>query len=550
MPRLRLVFVATALLFAALPAHGASVPQEVAAHVDRQLAAELGETPGGTADDETFLRRLSFDLVGQPPTPQQITALVLDPSADKRRKAAERLLDTPAFGQNWARYWRDVVFARRTEDRALIGATAMVVSLTERFNRGAHWDEIARGFVTALGDVREEGSSGIILAQMASPVDTAAEVSRIFLGIQIQCAQCHNHPTDRWQRRQFHELAAFFPRIGIRPRATDTGRSFAVVSLDRTAARRSPGVQEPTTLEHYMPDLENPKSQGTVIQPAFFVTGAKLPLGLSDVERRRRLAEWMTAPTDRWFAKAYVNRMWTELTGQGFYDTVDDLGPDRPVRAAKTLDYLTERFVASRYDVKWLFKVITATEAYGAMPSTVAPAVTPAATPSSASSSTSSSSSLPSCARRLRADQLFNVLASALEIDESLELDRFDASRPRAALRTPRGRMNQFFGYDPSLRSDEINGSIPQALWLMNAPELQRSLRASGGDTSLSKLVARESSDRAVAVELYLRFLARQPSTEELQVCLDHVRGGASRSAAFEDVAWCLVNSTEFLHRK
>lgn len=193
-----------------------------AQRLDQLLAKELyggdaSAAPVKQATDEVFLRRLTLDLVGVPPTPEEITAFALEPAADKRTRAVERLLADPRFGKNWARYWRDVIMYRRTEDRALLAAGTLEEYLTDAFNNNPHWDQIARDFITATGNVQEAGATAIVMAQMGNAEDTTAEVSRIFMGIQIQCAQCHDHPTDRWKREQFHELAAFFPRISVRP---------------------------------------------------------------------------------------------------------------------------------------------------------------------------------------------------------------------------------------------------------------------------------------------------------------------------------------------
>jgi len=520
---------------------------KAAARVDSLLAKELyGATatvapqPTAAVDDATFLRRISLDLTGELPTPEELTTFSLDPAIDKRTKAVERLLAKKEFGQNWARYWRDVIFYRRKEDRALLSAPALVDYLTEQFNKGTSWDRIARDFITATGAVTEQGSTAIIFAQMADPADTTAEVSRIFLGIQIQCAQCHNHPTDRWKREQFHELAAFFPRIGIRPDKSGARPSFSVVSFDKPRGKRAPGATEPATLEHYMPDLKDPKAKGTLMQPVFFATGQKLELGLTDVQRRGRLADWMTGSGDRWFAKAYVNRIWSELVGKGFFDPVDDMGPDRKPIAPQTFEYLASQFVASGHDVKWLFKVITATEAYQRQ-----------------GRSRKDSGAAPyaaGCPQRLRADQLYNALTTALGIDESQVAPTANGPNLKnlknQARNNPRFRMNLTFGYDPSLRREEVGGSIPQALFLMNSPELNRAINGHPPAGSLGKLLAQVSDNEAVTVELYLRCLAREPKKQELASCLAHVRSAGERIAGFEDVLWALINSTEFLHRR
>ena len=194
-------------------------PGNIAQRVDAAIVDELFDDSTELAprcDDETFLRRAYLDIVGDIPTPEATIAFLLDSSSHKRERLVEQLLDDPHYGQNWARYWRDVVFFRAQEERARIAANAMEVDLADQLNGNEGWDSIASNFITAKGDVRENGHTAIIMAQDGRTEETTAEISRIFLGIQIQCAQCHDHPYDRWKREQFHELAAFFPRIGVR----------------------------------------------------------------------------------------------------------------------------------------------------------------------------------------------------------------------------------------------------------------------------------------------------------------------------------------------
>ena len=543
MPRRGLLIGGVCLVLLAQRALAAGFdPHEAARHVDEQLTKELfggseslSHDPAAKADDQTFLRRVSLDLIGHPPTAEEITAFSLNNSADKRGKAVERLLANKQFGENWARYWRDVILYRRSEDRALLAAPAAVKTLTEAFNNDPHWDKIAHKFITAKGDVREEGGTALIMAQMANPEDTTAEISRIFLGIQIQCAQCHNHPTDRWKREQFHELAAFFPRLAIRPLRQGEMRSFEVVANDRE--RNKPDAKKPNRghLEHHMPDLKHPDKEGKLMQPVFFVTGQKLPAGLPDHERREKIAEWITSRNDHWFAKAFVNRMWAELVGHGFYEPVDDIGPDRACTAPHTLDYLADHFAGSHYDVKWLMRTITATEAYQRQ--------------SRSRYEVDKAPFASSCPQRLRGDQLYNALAEVLGFDDAA-VAMIGNNGYRAELAGPRGQMNSTFGYDPSERRDEVTGSIPQALMLMNGPALNRGLNGRQPNTSLGKLLCETKDDSAVVEELYLRSLGREATPSEVKTCLDHVKTLGNRTEGFEDVLWALVNSTEFLNRK
>ena len=202
------------------------------------------------------------------------------------------------------------------------------------------WDQIAQQFIEAKGNPQEDGQTALIFGQGADPNDVAAETSRIFLGIQIRCPQCHDHPTDRWKREQFHEFVAFFPRTQLRPILSEGRvRGFEIASFDAARYRRPQQAMNPGRgeLEHYMPDLKNPSSQGKLMTPVFFATGRKLSTGKTDGERRTTLADWLTAHEDSWFVKAFVNRIWAELIGEGFYEPIDDLGPDRPCTARRRL---------------------------------------------------------------------------------------------------------------------------------------------------------------------------------------------------------------------
>jgi hypothetical protein len=513
----------------------------VAARVDELLAEEVfahlapGEKLAPIAGDEEFLRRLALDLIGENPTPEEVISFLLDTAGDKRARVTEQFLAEPRFGRNWARYWRDVIFYRRAEDRALITAPATEEFLTEKFNQNVGWDSIAREFVVATGNIQENGQTAVFVAQNGMTEDVTAEISRIFMGVQIQCAQCHDHPTDRWKREQFHELAAFFPRVAIRPERFGDIRSFSVISDDRPFPRRrmnnAARFGQP---EHYMPDLKNPESRGTLMTPTFFVTGQELPLGSTDLDRRRTLADWMTSPQNPWFAKAFVNRIWGELVGEGFYEPLDDLGPDRPCSAPRTLEYLAGQFTAHGYDVKWLFRTITATQAYQRESR---PRRTAEQTPF-----------LANCCQRLRSDQIFTCLTNALGV-------RLDGRSPgmqqygRFRFGGPRFLFAQVFGYDPSDPRQEVTGTIPQAMLLMNSPIVNRMLQARGRGSELGRLLATESNDEDVVVELFLRCLARRPTDEERTLCLAHVRSSPSRAEAFEDLLWSLLNRTEFLYR-
>ena len=519
---------------------------QTAKQVDKLLAEEVFTADTHLAprvSDAMFLRRAWLDLVGDIPTPEHVTAFLLDPAPNKRERVVADLLKNPQYGQNWARYWRDVVLSRRLEDRAAIVANPLVVKLTEQFNENEPWDKIAAEFITATGDVRENGATAIHMAQDGRTEETTAEISRIFLGIQIQCAQCHDHKTDRWTREQFHELAAFFPRIAVRPVQSPTKRSFEVIADDRPEGRRRPNPDAEGRRgqpEHYMPDLDDPAAPGTRMQPEFFLTSAKLSFGTPDSERRGTVAKWMT--DSPWFATAFVNRMWAELVGEGFYEPIDDIGPDREPTAPKAVEFLSNGFAESGYDIKWLLRVICATEAYQRE--------------SRPRRETDGTPFLANVAQPLRSDQLFNALLTAADIEET-ERPLNRRGRPRPEAMGPYGRAPSIrqgfevaFGYDPSDPRESVTSSIPQALALMNGVRLNLAVRAIGSETVLGRMLDEIDDDGALVDELYLRTLSREPTENEHDAAMEFCQSTKNRAAVFEDLFWALLNSSEFSHRR
>lgn len=529
-------FIAVIGCCACAPALAQPSATVIARRIDEALAAEVfGEETelAPPASDEVFLRRVWLDLVGDVPTPEETIAFVLDESDQKRQQVVNELLDRAAYGQNWARYWRDVVFYRALDERSRISKPAMEADLTKLFNKNTPWDRIAGAFITTRGDVLENGNTAIVMAQDGRTEETAAEVSRIFLGIQIQCAQCHDHPYDSWRREQFHELAAFFPRVGVRPVREVTKRSFTVIGNDRPGKRRPNDNSNRPQSEHFMPDLKDPDAKGTKMQPRFFLTGDSLPLGTTDRERRQQLAGWLTGSP--WFATAMVNRLWSELVGEGFYEPVDDIGPDREPTAPTAVKLLTRKFRESGHDIKWLLRTICQTEAYGR---SSRPRRGPVDTPFTAN--------VP---QRLRSDQLLNAIHTALEVEEEpSRTGEQRVFRPGQRFRA-RQQFGEVFGFDPSIAREEIGASIPQVLALMNSPQVNK-LIVSRRSSQLQRLLQEVSDDEQLVVELYLRWLCRQPSDEEIAQAVAHRQLVGNRARAFEDLQWALLNSAEFQHRR
>ncbi len=193
--------------------------KDVASEVDRQILAELqkaGVTVAARCSDEDFLRRVSLDITGQLPSPSDVIAFRQNNDPDKRAALIDKLADSSEFGLNWARYWRDVIYFRATEQRSRFNQEEFTDWMAEQWNKGTGWNSTVTAMLTASGNVEEHPETALIFAQGAIAEEVAAEACRVFLGIQLQCANCHDHPSDIWKREQFHQLTAYFPRMAER----------------------------------------------------------------------------------------------------------------------------------------------------------------------------------------------------------------------------------------------------------------------------------------------------------------------------------------------
>ncbi len=600
---MRIVSIALLSLSAACNSLHAAPPasQQTATAVDVSLWGDTAEKAIKLADDATYLRRIMFDIVGRPATPGELTAFGLDPSEDRRATRVDELLASDAYGQNWSYYWRDVIFLRATNIRARIVRPAFDEWMAAQLNEGHGWNQIANELLIATGPVNNNGATALIFAHEGVAEEVSAEASRIFVGIQIQCANCHDHPWDSWKRVQFHQFAAFFPRVSVRrdrnsdnmfdyeitsvnaerqrtaaasgffltradrnrdgfiseeeSKNTPLARVFsgpgkAVIdknsdgklSIDEIATAQPPNANQPGqgSAEHYMPDLQDPGSQGKRTDPGFFLTSANsdilssLKPGMSDEQRRQKASELLTSKDNPWFARAIINRMWYELTGTAFYMPIDDIGPDRECIHEETLNILADGFTANDYDLKWLMRTIAGTRTYQRAPD-------------------HSAEGFAHCEPiRLRSDQLYAALCQALGV-ESLPLRITDGRRYAGAMqKLDQGREEfaSIFGFDPSTPRDEVTGNIPEALFMMNSQLLERILATPGESSVITHIATNVVGEEDIARELYLNAIGREPTTGELEIAMKYIGNNQNLRGGLEDLMWALINSPEFSSRR
>jgi hypothetical protein len=500
--------------------------QEVARRVDGAFVGSLDKHQAlpPSANDETFLRRVSLDLTGKLPAPTEVHAFLADRDLDKRARLIDRLLASDAFAVNWARYWRDTLTYYTPASGNYLRWQLFDRWLVEQIRQHRPWSEIVAALVTAAGINDECAPVNYLTSQFGNPVEIAATTTRVFLGVQLQCAQCHDARTEPWKREQFHAFVAFFGRARIIQHKDVDGRGTPYAIEGREEG------------QYFMTDKKDPKR--LIAMTPRLLTGETISPDASDAERRAALARWLISSKNPWFARAYVNRMWTVLMGWGFYAGVNDLGSGTASLHPDVLDLLATEWSATGYDMRWLFRTLANTQVYQRQ--------------MQPRSSSNSERPVAVCPSRLRPEQIFEALARALgfnENDKSIPAPA-PSSAPAVSRHTGlRNMIYQTFKVDPSLPAEEVQGTVPQALLMMNSV-LVNTFVAATSKSFLAEAITKGRPDDEIVVALYERTLARRPRTEELEVCRRYLKKVGDRKEALEDVFWSLVNSTEFLTKK
>jgi hypothetical protein len=506
----------------ARPIRDARDVRELTARIDRLIAArwaEAGVEPAPRADDATFLRRVYLDVAGRVPSVAESRAFLKDSATDKRERLVETLLASNDYANHFTNVWR-VLLLPEANAAFQVGVQPAIFELwlRKQFAENRGYDQIVRDLITVpFGDGRGDYNPyrsernptpiSFYYAKEIKPESLGASTSRLFLGVKLDCAQCHDHPFAKWTRQQFWQFAAFFSGFEVETR-------FGFIQNVREIKDRR----------------ELAISGGNKIVQAGFLDGTE-PDWKYDVGSRQALAEWMTSPMNRWFARAAANRMWAYFFGTGLVEPVDDLRDDNPASHPELLDELGRQFAMHRFDFKLLIRAITASRAYQAS--------------SAADSANPEDPRLFArmALRGLSPEQIFDSLSMATGFREKRTGRRifFQDDSLRAEF------LKQFASTD---KRTEFQTSILQSLMLMNgkfteevtSPQRSATLAAVADSPFLT-------ADEKVET-LFLAALARPPRTDERERFGRYVRTGGVRGdarTALADVFWVLLNSPEFL---
>ncbi|TWT38651.1 DUF1549 domain-containing protein [Blastopirellula retiformator] len=476
------------------------------------------DNPTPPVDDETFLRRATIDVIGRVPTEAEWQTFLADGSPDKRAKLIDRLLASEEFGANWANYWSDV-FSYRTPQPELTFLSYDVPKqwIARQLNDGVGWDEVSYNILTGVGKVADNPAAFYVGYHQADISRLAGESTRIFLGAQIQCAECHDHPFVNMPQERFHQMAAFFVRTKANVPWND---STQIV------------VKSKPSGEHKMPESKR------IMLPAVF-DGEPLAKNTPDIDRRVELARWVVSPENSLFAKAYVNRIWDRLMDRPFCEPVDEITdlagfPTLP----EVHNAVAEHFVANQYDAKSLLRLILNSQAYQRQ------------LPHGDENRGILEASAP---EKMRSDEIFASLAVAIDLPNV----KGEARKPTGAERFPpppkstQDLVRDAFGYDPSLGDQFRPQTMQQAMFMMNNRQLQQQIAADAeARTKLAQILAENDDDNQAIERLFVNVLGRRPTEKDLQISRDYLKQVDDRAAAFEDLLWSLINSAEFTTRR
>jgi hypothetical protein len=507
----------------------------------RQGWKDNGVSPSKVATDGEWCRRVYLDVLGRIPTAEEVVKFTADRSPDKKARLIDRLLESDEYiedyARNWTTIWTNILIGRTggTDQNTLISREGLQQFLRRSFLQNKPYDQFAFELISANGTNRpgEEGYNGAVnfildnLDENATPA--TAKTARIFLGLQVQCTQCHNHPFNEWKQEQFWSLNAFFRQTrGLR--SGDGGRMAAVRLEDEDFAGE--GV-DPKEAEIYY-ELRNGLLK--VAYPVF-VDGTRIdPSGyVSEVNRRDQLAELVRKSP--YLSKAIVNRTWAHFLGYGFTKPVDDMGPHNPPSNPELLDRLGQDFALHGYDLKQLVRWITLCEAYSLSSRYVQK--NEKDNPLLGERPLFSHFYL----RQMSAEQLYDSLIAATQADKTR--GSFEEQE-----RTKTMWLQQFavaFGTDENDEATTFNGTIPQTLMMMNGELIQKATSGDPG-TFLRQVADSGIKDNAKITLLYQAALARKPTREEVTLAnqMWAVRKGDTLEA-LKDIWWVLLNSNEFI---
>ncbi len=479
---------------------------------------QLQLRPADIAGDAVFLRRVYLDLIGAIPTPDEARKFLDSNDPMKRQKLIDRLLERDEYAQFWAMKWADVMRGNR-ESISERGVHNLHRYLVTIFARDKPFDGVAREIITSLGNTIHEPAAHFYRVSR-TPNDAAESFSQLFLGVRIQCAKCHNHPYESITQQDYYGLAAYFSRVKLK------GKRF--------------GLDDETVYLARTGEVQFPDTEIDVAPAAFGKLAGELKPG---EDRRTRLADWLTDPQNKFFARSVTNRIWYHLMGQGIVDPIDDFRDSNLPSNAALLDALAEEFIKHGYRFKPVMRSILNSRTYQLS--------------AEFRGKQSSLSAKPdryftrAIVRMLEAEQIIDAISSATGVPE--RFPNYPLGTRAVAL--AEGAVNHKFlqAFTKPIRdvgcecARETDPTLNQVVHLLNNPELLNKIESP--QSRLGRWLENDKTNAEIVELLYLATLSRRATAAEQKLAADYLQTANDRSTGFRDLQHALLMSNEFLLR-
>lgn len=481
--------------------------------IDKLVNAKLRNlrmTPSELCDDLTFLRRAYIDITGVLPPLERVIAFRDDKDPAKREKLVDELLKLPGFIDLWTLKWADLLQIRTIPNQSYNKTVQLYHNwLRDQILSGVPLNQLAAKLLTATGSNIENPAATFYSLEL-DPIRVTEDAAQAMLGIRIQCAQCHNHPFDRWSMSDYRGFMAFFMQVGRK--AGEDPREKIIFNAGGGEAVHPVG--------------------GKPVPPKF--PGGEEP-DVKGKDRREVLAQWLADPSNPWFAKHMANLVWTQLMGVGIVSPVDDIRISNPASNQPLLDYLAKRLVEYNFDIRKLAKEICMSATYHR------------STRSNETNELDSRNYAKATIRRMRAEVLLDAIADAsgnsakhTGLSQGMRAVEVADSKKTNYFMTTFGRSTR----DNVCARDEVSPTLSQALHLLTGDTIEGNMKAGN---LVTKLLTSGKKPAEVMQELYLRVIGRPPTSEESSALEALFSDEAQTKATLEDIQWALLNSKEFI---
>ena len=505
-------------------------------HLDRYINAALkkeGIQPSKVSEDTEFLRRIHLDVTGKIPTPEEILDFLKDGSSNKRQRKIRELLGSDAYLDYWTELWVNWLIGRRADrDDRRIGLTYWVRdALTENMP----YNQFVQELIAADGELRDNGAGNYIMRYGRSPVFLTSHATRLFLGLPMQCAECHDHKTEAWRQEDFYGIAAFFE--GIESQRKGNIQTIDMVGNERRMANFliTNKPKDAIWVERLEKQVHPHLLDGTEYKG-------------SSLKKREALAQWMTDKSNPYFSQAIVNRIWKHFMGRAFVEPVDGFGEENPPTNPELLKWLANDFVMHGYDLQHLMRTLLNSETYQRTSQT------------NESNKDDQRYYSHAYVKPLSAEQFFYSLLQATDFERLQEvrmkgLKKKSSKQRKDMLRQLEGmkreHLKKFIFLLDNGEMEEVeafNGTVPQALMMINGNLVNDSASHEEYGSFVNYVLGKWREPMERMEHIYLNVLSRLPTSKEKTYFQRYLERSLYRNKnlAYEDLYWVLLNSAEF----